>query len=88
MLPALLWAIIFVVAFGLGPLPGTLGLAIYSVGYLSKLYYEAFEAVDQEVIEAVRATGISRLKEIRFVVVPESMNLSFSSTSDLQLPFC
>ena len=73
-IPALLWAIIFVVAFGLGPLPGTLGLAIYSVGYLSKLYYEAFEAVDQEVIEAVRATGISRLKEIRFVVVPESMN--------------
>ncbi|HLB72030.1 MAG TPA: ABC transporter permease subunit, partial [Candidatus Methanoperedens sp.] len=49
-------------------------LAIYSVGYLSKLYYEAFEAVYQEVIEAVRATGISRLKEIRFVVLPESMN--------------
>ncbi|MCZ7359382.1 MAG: phosphonate ABC transporter, permease protein PhnE [Candidatus Methanoperedens sp.] len=73
-IPALLWAIIFVVAFGLGPLPGTLGLAIYSVGYLSKLYYEAFEAVYQEVIEAVRATGISRLKEIRFVVLPESMN--------------
>lgn len=73
-IPALLWAIIFVVAFGLGPLPGTLGLAIYSVGYLGKLYYEAFEAVDQEVIEAVRATGISRLKEIRFVVLPESMN--------------
>lgn len=73
-IPALLWAIIFVVAFGLGPLPGTLGLAIYSVGYLSKLYYEAFEAVDQEVIEAVSAMGISRLKEIRFVVIPESMN--------------
>ncbi len=73
-IPALLWAIIFVVAFGLGPLPGTLGLAIYSVGYLSKLYYEAFEAVDQEIIEAVRATGISRFKEIRFVILPESMN--------------
>lgn len=73
-IPALLWAIIFVVAFGLGPLPGTLGLAIYSVGYMSKLYYEAFEAVDREVIEAVRATGISRLKEIRFVILPESMN--------------
>ncbi|KCZ70850.1 phosphonate ABC transporter, permease protein PhnE [Candidatus Methanoperedens nitroreducens] len=73
-IPALLWAIIFVVAFGLGPLPGTLGLAIYSVGYLSKLYYEAFEAVDQEILDAVRAIGISRLKEIRFVVLPESMN--------------
>jgi len=73
-IPALLWAIIFVVAFGLGPLPGTLGLAVYSIGYLSKLYYEAFEAVDREIIEAVRAIGISRLKEIRFVMLPESMN--------------
>ncbi|MCX9081937.1 MAG: phosphonate ABC transporter, permease protein PhnE [Candidatus Methanoperedens sp.] len=73
-IPALLWAIIFVIAFGLGPLAGTLGLAIYSVGYLSKLYYEVFEAMDNEIIEAVRVTGISRLKEIRFVVLPESMN--------------
>jgi len=73
-IPALLWAIIFVVGFGLGPLPGTLGLAIYSVGYLGKLYSESSEAVDREIIEAVRATGISRLKEIRFVVLPESMN--------------
>ena len=73
-IPALLWAIIFVAAFGLGPLPGTMGLAIYSVGYMSKLYYEAFEAVDREITEAVRAMGISRLKEIRFVVLPESMN--------------
>lgn len=73
-IPALLWAIIFVVAFGLGPLSGTLGLAVYSIGYLSKLYYEAFEAVDREIIEAVRAIGISRLKEIRFVMLPESMN--------------
>lgn len=73
-IPALLWAIIFVIAFGLGPLAGTLGLATYSIGYLSKLYYEAFEAMDKEITEAVRATGISRLKEIRFVVLPESMN--------------
>jgi len=73
-IPALLWAIIFVVAFGLGPLAGTLGLAIYSVGYLSKLFYEAFEGVDKEIIEAVRATGISRIKEVRFVVLPETMN--------------
>lgn len=73
-IPALLWAIIFVVAFGLGPLPGTLGLAVYSTGYLSKLFYEAFEAVDKEVVEAARAIGISRLKEIRFVLLPESMS--------------
>ncbi len=71
-IPALLWAIIMVVAFGLGPVPGTLGLAAYTVGYLGKLMYEAFEAVDPEVLEAVRGVGCSRLQLIRHAVLPEA----------------
>lgn len=73
-IPALLWAIIFVVALGFGPLPGTLGLAAYTLGYLGKLYYEAIEAVDPEVIEAVRGVGSSKLQLIRHAVIPESAN--------------
>jgi phosphonate transport system permease protein len=73
-IPALLWALIMVVAFGLGPVPGTLGLAVYTVGYLGKFMYEAFEAVDPEVIEAVRGVGCSRAQLIRHAVLPESGN--------------
>ncbi|MBI2125828.1 MAG: phosphonate ABC transporter, permease protein PhnE [Thaumarchaeota archaeon] len=73
-IPALLWALIFVVTLGLGPLPGTLGLAAYTVGYLGKLYYEALEAVDPEVIEAVGAIGTSKLQLVRHAIIPESAN--------------
>ena len=73
-IPSLLWGVIFVVGFGLGPAAGALGVALYSVGYLGKLYYEAFEAVDPEVLEAVRGTGANRAQLIVFAVLPESAN--------------
>lgn len=77
-IPALLWAVIMVVAFGLGPVPGTLGLAAYTVGYIGKLMYESFEAVDPEVLEAVRGVGSTKLQLIRYAVLPESANQTLS----------
>lgn len=73
-IPALFWAVIYVIAVGLGPLAGTLALSTYTLGYLSKIYYEAFEAVDNEVLDALRCAGASRPSLIRFAIVPESMN--------------
>jgi len=72
--PSLLWGVVFVVAFGLGPAAGAMGVALYTVGYLGKLYYEAFEAVDAEVLEAVRGTGGNRMQVISFAVLPEAAN--------------
>src|SRR5215203_1774417 len=43
--PDILWALVFVVALGLGPFPGTLALAVHSAGILGKLYSETLEAV-------------------------------------------
>ena len=63
-----------VVAFGLGPAAGTVGVVCYSLGYLAKLYYEAFEAVDAEVLEAVKSTGGNRLQLWRYTVLPEAAN--------------
>jgi phosphonate transport system permease protein len=45
--PDILWALVFVVALGLGPFPGTLALAVHSTGILGKLYSETLEAVPQ-----------------------------------------
>jgi len=50
-IPVLLWAILFVILVGLGPLAGTLGIAVYTVGYLAKIYAELFEGTDPEVLE-------------------------------------
>ncbi len=72
--PSILFGVIFVIACGLGPLAGTLGVAFYTMGYLAKLYYETFEGVDKEVIEAVRSTGCNRLQLMRFAIWPESIN--------------
>ncbi|MSQ41089.1 MAG: phosphonate ABC transporter, permease protein PhnE [Dehalococcoidia bacterium] len=73
-IPSLLWAVVFVVAFGLGPAAGALGVAFYTVGYLGKLYYEAFEGVDPEVVEAVKSVGGTRLQLLVYAVLPESAN--------------
>jgi phosphonate transport system permease protein len=77
-IPSLLWGVVFVVGFGLGPAAGALGVALYSVGYLGKLYYEAFEAVDAEVLEAVRSTGAGKAQVISWAVFPESGNALIS----------
>lgn len=76
--PSLLWALVFVIAIGLGPAAGTLGVAFYTTGYLAKLYYEAFEGVDREVLEAVKSVGAGRLQLTRYAVLPESSNYVLS----------
>jgi phosphonate transport system permease protein len=72
--PSLLWAVVFVAAFGLGPAAGALGIAAYTTGYLGKLFREAFDGVDEEVLEAVRSVGCTRLQLARYALLPEAAN--------------
>jgi phosphonate transport system permease protein len=72
--PSLLWGVIFVIAYGLGSEAGALGVSMYTVGFLAKLYYEAFEAVDSEVLEAVRGAGGNRVQLVSYAVLPEAAN--------------
>jgi ABC-type phosphate/phosphonate transport system, permease component len=78
--PAIIWALIFVVTVGFGPLAGVLGTAMYSTGYLSKLLYEAFDAVDREVLEVARVMRVGKLAEMRYVVIPEAANYILSQS--------
>jgi phosphonate transport system permease protein len=72
--PSLLWAVIFVVAVGPNAGAGALAIALYSLGYLGKLFYELFEGVDPEVLEAVRGVGAGRLQLARYALLPEAAN--------------
>ena len=56
-LPSLMWAIIFVIVIGFGPLSGALAMTFYTVGYLGKLQYETFEGMESGPLEAGRAMG-------------------------------
>lgn len=77
-IPSILLGVIFVIAFGLGTAAGTMAVSVYTVGYLTKIYYEAFEGVDPEVLEAVRGTGANRIQLFTFAVIPESINAILS----------
>lgn len=67
----LIVAVIMAVVVGIGPFAGVLALVIHSIGALGKLYSEAIESIDQGPIEAITATGATRLQVILFAVVPQ-----------------
>ncbi|MGE0751628.1 MAG: phosphonate ABC transporter, permease protein PhnE [Variibacter sp.] len=67
----LIWAILFVAAVGLGPFPGALALGMNYGGILGRLYAEAIENVDKGPIEAMEATGATRLQVIMFAIIPQ-----------------
>lgn len=71
--PDILWALIFVVALGLGPFPGMLALAVHSAGVLGKLYSETLEAVPNRPVEALHETGSSGLGAFLFGRMPQAM---------------
>ncbi len=69
--PELVFALIFVIAFGLGPLPGVLAIAIHSMGALGKLFSEVAENIDLKPVEGVAATGASWPVVVRFGALPQ-----------------
>ncbi len=69
--PDIVFAMIFVAAFGLGPLPGILAIAIHSCGALGKQFFEQIEAVDGTAVQSLRATGAPWPAVWRFAVLPQ-----------------
>ncbi len=71
--PTLVFALIFVYAFGLGPFAGVLAVALHTFGALGKLFAEVHENADLRSVEAVRAAGGSWAESMRFGVLPQSL---------------
>jgi phosphonate transport system permease protein len=69
--PAIVFALVFVIAFGLGPMAGVLAIAVHSTGALGKLFSEIVENADMKPVEGVRSTGASWLSCMRFAVLPQ-----------------
>lgn len=76
----MVFAMLFVVAVGLGPFAGVLALWIHTTGTLAKLFSEAVEAIDPQPVEGIRSTGASSLHEIIYGVIPQVMPLWISFT--------
>src|SRR5258708_1165674 len=69
--PGIVFALIFVIAFGLGPMAGVLAIAIHSTGALGKLFSEIVENADMKPVEGVRSTGASWVSCMRFALLPQ-----------------
>lgn len=72
--PDLVFALVFVVAFGLGPLAGVLAITLHTAGTLGKLFAEVIENIDMKPVEGVQATGGAWLSQIRFGVLPQVLS--------------
>ncbi|SDH23416.1 phosphonate ABC transporter, permease protein PhnE [Roseospirillum parvum] len=67
----LIWSLIFIRAFGLGPLTGALAIAFTDTGTLGKLFSEALENIDRKQEEGVQSTGANFFQRTRFGVIPQ-----------------
>ena len=67
----MVFAMLFIVAVGLGPFAGVMALFVHTTGVLAKLFAEAIEAVDPRPVEGVRATGANALEGILYGVIPQ-----------------
>lgn len=79
-IPDLIWALIFVVTVGLGPLAGILAIIMDTIGFAARFYSERFEEVQKGPAEALTATGAGRLSVIFGAILPESF-ASITATS-------
>lgn len=74
----MVYALFFVAAVGLGPFPGVLAVITYTTTILAKLYSEAIEDIDPGPVEAITATGATRLQVLRFGIIPQVLPLFVS----------
>jgi phosphonate transport system permease protein len=72
-IPDLVYALVFVFAFGIGPLAGILAIAVHAMGGNGKLFAEAVENIDMKPVEGLRAAGAGWLQTIRYAVLPQVM---------------
>ncbi len=74
----MVFAMLFIVAVGLGPFAGVLALWVHTTGVLAKLFSEAVESIDQQPVDGIRATGASSTQEIVYGVIPQVLPLWIS----------
>lgn len=70
-IPDFLYAMIFVSAVGIGPLPGIAALILFNIGVVAKLQSETIDGIDLGPVEAARAAGGNRLQTVRWAALPQ-----------------
>ena len=74
------WGLLFVAIFGPGPIAGIWAIAFRSIGFMGKLIAEAIEEIDEGTVEAIEATGASRLQVLWMGIVPQVLPVIYGTT--------
>jgi len=78
--PELVWAALLLIAAGLGPLAGTLALALHTAGVLGRLFAEAFENAPAGPAEALRTQGVGAIAVLAYATLPQALPQVLSYT--------
>jgi len=73
------WGLLFVAIFGPGPVAGIWAIAFRSIGFMGKLVAEAIEEIDEGVVEAIEATGASRLQVLFIGILPQVLPVIYGT---------
>lgn len=76
----LIWSLIFIRSFGLGPLTGVMAIALTDTGTLGKLFSEAIENIDNRQVEGMQSAGASAITRYRFGVIPQILPVFISQS--------
>ena len=74
------WGLLFVAIFGPGPVAGIWAIAFRSIGFLGKLVAEAIEEINEGTVEAIEATGASRLQVLWIGILPQVLPVIYGTT--------
>ncbi len=78
--PELVWAALLLISAGLGPLAGTLALALHTSGVLGRLFAEAVENAPPGPAEALRAQGVGHGRVFLYATLPQVLPQLMSYT--------
>ena len=78
--PEFVYGLMLVKVTGPGAFAGVLTIGIVSIGMVTKLYIEAIEDLDKNIIESLDASGCTLLQKVRYGIIPQ-LSTNFVSTS-------
>jgi phosphonate transport system permease protein len=79
-IPELVWAALLLISAGLGPMAGTLALALHTSGVLGRLFAEALENVPAGPGDALRTQGVGPLRVFAYATLPQALPQLMSYT--------
>ncbi len=72
--PTPVWVLLMLVCLGMGPEAGVAGLCVHTTAFFTKSFAQSFESIPEETIEALEATGTSRLSIFTNAILPAALS--------------